>query len=337
MYGERVPTISVVIPLHNEEINVPFLAEKLVVAMKSIGYDYEVIFINDGSTDATGDRVRDVCATNPRLKAIHFRRKSGQTAAMQAGFAHATGDIIMAMDGDLQNDPADAPKLIAKLEEGYDLVSGWRKDRQDHPIKRNFLSRVANGLISRTTGVQLHDYGCSLKVYRREVLQGIALYGEMHRFIPVYAYWNGARIAEVPVTHHARIHGVSKYGLERVIKVILDLGVVLFLHRYSQKPIYVFGLCGFTSWAFSGFATLAAVLYKVYGDKSFIQTPLPLISATMFFTGVICFLLGLLAELSIRIYHESQDKPTYLVASRDNLAAAPRRVSTEPLVSSGNV
>lgn len=324
--------ISVVIPLHNEEANVPLLAEKLTAAMRSLGREYEVIFINDGSTDATGDRVRAVCASDPRLKAIHFRRKSGQTAAMQAGFTHATGDIIMAMDGDLQNDPTDAPKLIAKLEEGYDLVSGWRKDRQDHPIKRNLLSRIANGLISRTTGVRLHDYGCSLKVYRREMLQGIALYGEMHRFIPVYAYWNGARIAEVPVTHHARVHGVSKYGLERVIKVVLDLGVVLFLHRYSQKPIYVFGLCGLASWSFSGMAALMAVLYKILGEKSFIQTPLPLVSVTMFFTGVICFLLGLLAELSIRTYHESQDKPTYMVASRDNLTVPHRRGTVAPFV-----
>ena len=249
---------------------------------------------------------------------------------MQAGFTHARGDIIVAMDGDLQNDPADIGRVIAKLDEGYDLVSGWRKDRQDHPIKRNFLSRVANGLISRTTGVRLHDYGCSLKAYRREVLEGIALYGEMHRFIPVYAYWNGARIGEVTVTHHARVHGVSKYGLERVIKVLFDLGVVLFLHRYAQKPIYVFGLCGLASWAFSAIATLAAVAYKVLGEKSFIQTPLPLIAVTMFFTGVICFLMGLLAELSIRIYHESQDKTTYVVASRDNLRPPARRGTVSP-------
>jgi glycosyltransferase involved in cell wall biosynthesis len=208
---------------------------------------------------------------------------------------------------------------LAKLEEGFDLVSGWRLDRQDHPIKRNFLSRVANSLISRTTGVQLHDYGCSLKAYRREVLQGINLYGEMHRFIPVYAHWNGARIAEVPVRHHARVHGVSNYGLERVIKVVFDLGVVLFLHRWAQKPIYLFGFCGLMSWAVSFVSTVAAISYKLLGLKTFVQTPLPLIAVTMFFTGVICFLLGLLAELSIRTYHESQGKRTYLVAGRDNL------------------
>lgn len=322
--------ISVVIPLHNEEANVPLLAAKLTPALVALGRDYEVIFINDGSTDATAARVKEACAADPRLKAIHFRRNAGQTAAMQAGFTHARGDIIVAMDGDLQNDPADIGRVIAKLDEGYDLVSGWRKDRRDHPIKRNFLSRVANGLISSTTGVRLHDYGCSLKAYRREVLEGIALYGEMHRFIPVYAYWNGARIGEVTVTHHARVHGVSKYGLERVIKVLFDLGVVLFLHRYAQKPIYVFGLCGLASWAFSAIATLAAVAYKVLGDKSFIQTPLPLIAVTMFFTGVICFLMGLLAELSIRIYHESQDKTTYVVASRDNLRPPARRGTVSP-------
>jgi len=322
--------ISVVIPLHNEEANVPLLAAKLTPALVALGREYEVIFINDGSTDATAARVKEACAADPRLKAIHFRRNAGQTAAMQAGFTHARGDIIVAMDGDLQNDPADIGRVIAKLDEGYDLVSGWRKDRRDDPIKRNFLSRVANGLISSTTGVRLHDYGCSLKAYRREVLEGIALYGEMHRFIPVYAYWNGARIGEVTVTHHARVHGVSKYGLERVIKVLFDLGVVLFLHRYAQKPIYVFGLCGLASWAFSAIATLAAVAYKIFGEKSFIQTPLPLIAVTMFFTGVICFLMGLLAELSIRIYHESQDKTTYVVASRDNLRPPARRGTVSP-------
>ena len=319
--------ISVVIPIHNEEQNLPILAGKLTAALGTIGREYEVLFINDGSTDGTADRIHEVCRSDLRFKAIHFRRNSGQTAAMQAGFTHARGNVIVAMDGDLQNDPADIGKLLAKIDEGFDLVSGWRKDRQDHPIKRNFLSRVANGLISRTTGVHLHDYGCSLKAYRREVLEGIALYGEMHRFIPVYAYWNGARIAEVPVLHHARVHGVSKYGLERVIKVVLDLGVVLFLHRYAQKPIYVFGLCGLFSWSISSLSALTAVLYKVLGEKSFIQTPLPLIAVTMFFTGAICFLLGLLAELSIRTYHESQDKPTYLVASRDNLEGPDRRAT----------
>lgn len=319
--------ISVVIPLRNEESNLPILVKKITDSMGALGQDYEVLFINDGSTDTTGARIKEVCMADRRFKAIHFRRNCGQTAAMQAGFTHAKGEIIVAMDGDLQNDPADVGKLVAKLDEGYDLVSGWRKDRQDHPLKRNFLSRLANGLISHTTGVHLHDYGCSLKAYRREVLDGVLLYGEMHRFIPVYAYWNGARIAEIPVLHHPRVHGVSNYGLERVVKVALDLGVVLFLHRYARKPMYVFGLCGLFSWAMAGVATVAAVLYKVLGQKSFIQTPLPLLAVAMCFTGAICFLLGLLAELSIRTYYESQGKATYVIASRDNLDGPVRRAT----------
>ncbi len=317
--------ISVVIPLRNEESNVPILVEKLGTALTQLGREFEVLLVNDGSVDATASRIKEACKADKRFKAIHFRRNCGQTAAMQAGFTYAAGDVIVAMDGDLQNDPADIGKVLAKLDEGYDLVSGWRKDRQDHPIKRNFLSRVANALISRTTGVHLHDYGCSLKAYRREVLEGISLYGEMHRFIPVYAYWNGARIAEVPVVHHARVHGVSNYGLERVIKVVLDLGVVLFLHRYAKKPIYVFGLCGIFCWAVGGISTLAAVAYKILGQKSFIQTPLPTLAIAMFFGGTICFLLGLLAELSIRTYYESQGKMTFVVASYDNIDTPTRR------------
>jgi glycosyltransferase involved in cell wall biosynthesis len=223
------------------------------------------------------------------------------------------------MDGDLQNDPADIARLVAKLQEGYDVVSGWRVDRQDDPIKRNFLSRVANALISVTTGVRLHDYGCSLKAYRREILDDVHLYGEMHRFIPIYAKWNGARIAELPVRHHPRTGGVSKYGMDRIVKVTLDLFVVLFLHRYSQKPIYVFGTCGLLSFAVSFAAGLAAVYYKFWGHKTFIETPLPLLWATMFFTGVLCLLLGLIAEIGNRIYHESQGKRTYRVASTVNL------------------
>jgi glycosyltransferase involved in cell wall biosynthesis len=317
--------ISVVIPLRNEESNVPILVGQLTDALGKLGRDYEVLFINDGSTDNTGIRIHEACAADSHLKAIHFRRNCGQTAAMQAGFTYAHGDVIVAMDGDLQNDPVDVGKLLAKLDEGYDLVSGWRKDRQDHPIKRNLLSRIANELISSTTGVHLHDYGCSLKAYRREILEGVSLYGEMHRFIPVYAYWNGARIAEVPVVHRARIHGASNYGLERVIKVVLDLGVVLFLHRYARKPMYVFGLFGLFSWAIGALSTLAAFAYKFLGQKSFIQTPLPLVAVTLFFAGGICFLLGLLAELSVRTYYESQGKATYVIASRDNLAGPSRR------------
>jgi glycosyltransferase involved in cell wall biosynthesis len=314
--------ISVVIPILNERSSIPLLVDKLTAALSG---DYEVIFVNDGSTDGTTQCLHEICARDKRFKAVHLRRNSGQTAAMTAGFDHASGEIIVTMDGDLQNDPADIGKLLAKLDEGYDLISGWRVERRDHPIKRNFLSRVANGLISRATGVRLHDYGCSLKAYRAHVLRDINLYGEMHRFIPVYAHWNGARIAEMPVNHSPRAHGNSNYGLERIVKVTLDLGVVLFLYRFAKKPIYLFGFCGLVSWAVSAVATIAALTYKFLGLKTLVQTPLPLIAITTFFTGVICFLLGLVAELSIRTYHESQDKPTYLVASRENLGEARRR------------
>jgi glycosyltransferase involved in cell wall biosynthesis len=315
------PEISIVIPCFNEEGSVSTLIQRLEHALTPSGKLFEVLLINDGSRDSTATILATHSARLPWLKVINLIRNYGQTAAMMAGFQHATGKVIVAMDGDLQNDPADITKVVAKLDEGYDLVSGWRRDRKDHAIKRNLLSRFANLLISVTTGVRLNDYGCSLKAYRREVLEGISLYGEMHRFIPVYAHWNGARIAEVPVLHHPRTSGASKYGMERIVKVILDLFVVLFLQRYAQKPIYVFGVCGLVSFALSGLSGLAAVYYKFFGEKSFIQTPLPLLCATMFFTGVLCLLLGLVAEMANRIYYESQGKTTYIIASKRNLPA----------------
>jgi glycosyltransferase involved in cell wall biosynthesis len=324
--GQRLQ-ISVVVPCYNEEGSILTLVERLHPALEKLRQSYEVIIIDDGSKDRTPRILADAAAERPWLKVISFRRNYGQTAAMMAGFQHASGETIVAMDGDLQNDPDDVGTVVAKLSEGYDVVSGWRKDRKDHAIKRNLLSRFANRLISTTTGVRLNDYGCSLKAYRRETLEGIQLYGEMHRFIPVYAHWNGARIAEVPVRHHARTTGASKYGMERVIKVILDLFVVLFLHRYSQKPIYVFGTCGLISFAVSGVAGVAALYYKFFGDKTFIQTPLPLLWATMFFTGVLCLLLGLLAEMANRIYYESQGKATYMVRARHNLGPNSARSS----------
>ena len=317
--------ISVVIPLHNEGENLPQLAGQIKAALEGIGQDYEVLLVNDGSTDSTGPQIKTLARADQRFKGLHFRRNFGQTAAMMAGFRHAAGDVIVAMDGDLQNDPTDIPRLLAKLDEGFDVVSGWRKDRQDNALRRNLPSFLANWLISAVSGVHLHDYGCSLKAYRRDILAGVNLYGEMHRFIPIYAYWGGGRIAEIPVSHHPRIHGASNYGLERVTKVVLDLMVVSFLHRYAQKPMHVFGLWGLASLAFSFFSGLAAVYFKIWGGKSFIQTPLPLITAILFFTGIMCFLLGLLAELSIRIYHETQNKPTYTVADADNLDIAAGR------------
>ncbi len=311
--------LSVVIPCYNEAASLPELLTRVERSLASQQSQFEVIVVNDGSTDESARILGDSAATRPWLKIVNLRRNYGQTAALMAGLERATGEIIVAMDGDLQNDPADIAPLVARLGEGYDVASGWRHDRKDHPITRNLPSRLANRLISWATGVRLHDHGCSLKAYRREVLEDVHLYGEMHRFIPVYAKWNGARIAEVPVRHHPRTAGVSKYGLDRIFKVMLDLFVVLFLHRYSQKPIYVFGTCGLLSFAVSLFSGLAAVYYKFWGGKTFIQTPLPLLCTTMFFTGVLCLLLGLIAEIGNRTYHESQGKRTYRVASTVNL------------------
>lgn len=311
--------LSVVIPCFNEAASLPELLNQIDSTRPLLPADHEVIAINDGSTDQSAAVLASLAGTRPWLKILNLRRNYGQTAALMAGFEHATGDIVVALDADLQNDPADIPRLIARLDEGYDVVSGWRSDRKDPPLRRRLPSRLANRLISWTTGVRLHDYGCSLKAYRREVLEDVHLYGEMHRFIPVYAKWNGARITELPVAHRARQSGVSKYGLDRVFKVVLDLFVLLFLHRYAQKPIYVFGACGLLSFAVSLAAGLAAVYYKFFGGKTFIETPLPLLWATMFFTGVLCLLLGLIAEIGNRTYHESQGKRIYQIASSINL------------------
>jgi glycosyltransferase involved in cell wall biosynthesis len=311
--------ISIIIPLFNEEANVPILAGKLSAALRNLGRDYEVIFINDGSIDATGDQIKKVCAADPCLKSINLRRNYGQTTAIVAGFDHAAGDIIVTMDGDLQNEPDDIPLLLAKLAEGFDVVSGWRSDRKDDALQRNLPSVLANRLISTLTGVKLHDFGCSLKAYRRSIIRHVHLYGEMHRFIPIYCVLSGARLAEIPVRHSARLHGTSKYGLERVFKVLCDLSVVWFLQRYGQKPMYLFGGCALASFTGSGLGGLWALYLKLFENNSFIQTPLPLVSGTLFLVGVLCVLMGLLAELSIRIYHESQDKPTYLIDRTDNL------------------
>ncbi len=313
--------LSVVIPSFNEAASLPELLARLEQARPAWPPHHEIIVVNDGSTDDTARLLAEYGAARPWLKAVNLRRNYGQTAAMMAGFERAGGRIIVTMDGDLQNDPADIARLVARLNEGFDLVSGWRRDRKDNPVTRILTSRLANRLISWATGVRLHDHGCSLKAYRREALADVHLYGEMHRFISVYAKWNGARITELPVAHHPRTSGASHYGLNRIFKVMLDLFVVLFLHRYSQKPIYVFGTCGLLSFAVSLLAGLAAVYYKFWGGKTFIQTPLPLLCTTMFFTGVLCLLLGLIAEIGNRTYHESQGKRTYRVASTVNLPA----------------
>lgn len=312
-------TLSVTIPVFNEEDNLDKLCSGLVPVLEGLDMPWEVVFVNDGSSDASAGVLDALAARDSRLKVIHFRRNAGQTAAMMAGFEYARGDIIVPMDADLQNDPQDIPLLLDRLREGYDVCSGWRKDRHDHSLTRVLPSRVANWLISKVSGVRLHDYGCSLKAYRRDVIKGVRLYGEMHRFIPIYAHWLGARVTEVPVRHHPRIAGKSAYGLERIFKVLFDLVVVKFLDRYAQKPMYVFGGFGLLNFLVSLAAGLWAIYLKFWDGVSFIQTPLPLLVVMSAITGVMCILLGLVAEMVTRNWHESRHKDTYIVGETRNL------------------
>ncbi len=306
-------TLSIIIPLYNEEDNIDPLYEKLVPVLRSLGHEYEIILINDGSEDDTGKRIDMLAAHDNRVKIVHLRRNFGQTAAMMAGIDTAEGDVLIPMDGDLQNDPEDIPKLLEKLSEGYDVCSGWRKDRKDNPLKRNFPSKVANWVISKISGVHLHDYGCSLKAYKKEIIKGVKLYGEMHRFIPIYACWQGAKVTEVGVRHHPRIYGQSKYGIERTIKVILDLMVVKFLDKYAHKPMYLFGGFGLFNIAVSFFFFMTMLGYKFIDGISFIETPLPLAVVVFFLMGFMSIFMGLIAEILMRTYHESQNKPTYII------------------------
>jgi glycosyltransferase involved in cell wall biosynthesis len=310
---DRAPELSVIIPVYNEEENIEPLCASLLPVLRGIGRSFEIIAVNDGSRDKSCAVLKAVAATTPELKVVDFRRNYGQTAAMMAGIDHASGQIIVSLDADLQNDPADIPLLLQKIDEGCDVASGWRQERQDAAITRNLVSRIANRLISQISGVHLKDYGCTLKAYRAEVIQGTRLYGEMHRFIPIYASWMGAKVVEVPVHHHKRRAGQSKYGLERVVKVVLDLMVVKFLERYFVKPIYVFGTFGLASLALSG-VFLANLLYLKFVDGlSIILTPLPLLSAMTFLVGILSILMGLLAEMLSRTYFESQGRSAYLV------------------------
>jgi len=311
--------VSVIIPIFDEADNIGPLTAALTQALTALNRPYEVIFIDDGSKDGSAEKLAQAARHNPHFKVIAFKRNFGQTAAMMAGIDHARGTVIVPMDGDLQNDPADIAKLLAKLDEGYGVVSGWRQNRHDAFWTRKLPSRIANTVISWVSGVPLNDYGCTLKAYRHEVLEGFRLYGEMHRFVPIYAKWQGARIAELPVTHHARKAGKSKYGLGRVFKVLLDLMVVKFLTQYETKPIYIFGMVGLMFFGISFIAGLWALYLKFFAATPFIATPLPLLFTLGFITGVMCMLMGLLAEVLVRIYYEAQDKRPYTVKDRINL------------------
>ena len=310
--------LSILLPVYEEEESLRPLFARLLPVLDALGLSFEVVAVNDGSKDSSMDVLREIAALRPEVRAINFRRNYGQTAAMMAGFDNARGDIIITLDADLQNDPADIPSLIAKINEGYDVVSGWRAHRKDAALSRNFPSRVANAMISRISGVKLNDYGCTLKAYRRDVIQHVRLYGEMHRFIPIYASWMGAKVIEIPVAHHAREFGKSKYGIERVVKVLLDLTVVKFLEKYLVKPIYIFGGFAFLAVGLSVLILAAALWLKIFEGLSLIQTPLPLLSAMLFLIGCISFLMGLLAEMVMRTYFEAQGRVPYLIRERVN-------------------
>ena len=311
--------ISVTVPICNEAGNIAPLYERIRAALEKIGQPWELILVNDGSNDGSDALLDEIAAKDSAVKVIHFRRNFGQTAAMMAGFEHARGDVIIPMDGDLQNDPADIPLMLAKLEEGYDVCSGWRKDRKDNAIKRNLPSILANQLISLVSGVRLHDLGCSLKAYRREVIEGVRLYGEMHRFLPIYAKWHGAKITEVTVSHFARTSGSSKYGLERVLKVLADLIVVKFLDRFQQKPMYLFGAVGLGAFSISLLSGALSLYRKVMDGEPFIQNPLLLLSVLTAVSGLMCILMGLLAEMVMRTFYESQGKQVYLIRETRNM------------------
>jgi len=322
-----VMDLSLVIPLFNEEESIVPLYDKLKAVLTGLNKPFEIIFINDGSTDNSFAVLRGLAERDQRVKVINLRRNFGQTAAMAAGFDYAQGKIIIPMDADLQNDPVDIPLLLAKLDEGYDVVSGWRKDRQDKEILRKIISRVANRLIGFLTGVKLHDSGCSLKAYRAEILKGTRLYGEMHRFIPALANLMGARICEVPVTHHPRQFGKSKYGFKRVIKVMLDLITVKFLADFSTKPLYMFGGIAVTLFVLAVLAGAETLWERWFYGVYVHNNPFILIAVFLAILAVNFLVMGLLAELIVRTYHESQGKPIYHVRETLNL---PRPDSASP-------
>jgi len=313
--------LSILVPVYNEVGNVAKLHGELDAVLRPLGLAYELIFVDDGSTDGTAAQLAQIQDRDPEHVRVAFlRRNCGQTAALSAALDLSRGTILIPMDGDRQNDPADVPRLLAKLDDGYDVVSGWRKDRQDTLITRKIPSRIANRLVARISGVALHDFGCTMKAYRRQVLEGVRLYGEMHRFIPIFATWQGARVTELAVNHRPRTAGKTKYGLGRTFNVVLDLILIRFFQKYAQRPIHLFGRIGLISLTLSlgGFALMLYFKYlhhliTGWHDKSFVETPLPLLTVMFFLAGVQSILMGVLAEMVMRTYYESQHKTTYLL------------------------
>jgi glycosyltransferase involved in cell wall biosynthesis len=310
--------LSVVIPVYNEEVNIKILIPQVKSVLDKIKKTYEIILIDDGSSDGTFKTLKKLAEQDPTIKLIRFRRNFGQTAALSAGFDLARGKIVIPMDGDLQNDPEDIPRLLEKMEEGYDVVSGWRENRKDRFLTRKLPSYLANKLISITTRVHLHDYGCTLKAYRKEILDGVQLYGEMHRFIPALASWMGVRVAEIKVNHRPREHGNSKYGLSRTIKVLLDLINVKFLLSYSTKPLHLFGSIGLFFMVCSLFLLIVSLSFKFTYHTLLSNNSIFLLSIIFFLVGIILIGMGLLGEIMVRMYYESQHKPIYVIAEKVN-------------------
>jgi glycosyltransferase involved in cell wall biosynthesis len=324
MMEELSLDLSVVIPVFNEESSLEPLHQELEGVLSGLGLTYEIIAVDDGSTDKSFEKLKEIQQRQPHLHIIRFRRNFGQTAALSAGFRYARGRVIVPMDADGQNDPADIPRLLEKLQEGYDIVSGWRKERKDNTVTRTLPSRIANWMIGRITGVRLHDYGCTLKAYRAESLKSIRLYGEMHRFIPALARWGGGKVTELVVNHRPRQHGKTKYGLNRIFKVLLDLITIKFLESFSTKPIYVFGGLGFLC-LFGSFVSGVVVLYmKAAMNFSMNRNPLLIVSTMLMTTAIQFVLMGLLAEILVRTYHESQNRPTYVIEQIVEPTASPK-------------
>lgn len=310
---DKTLDLSVVIPIYNEAKNVEKLYEKLEEVLSKFDKSYEVLLVDDGSTDGTTDKLAEIHKRNPKYKVIQFRRNYGQTAAISAGFDYSIGDVIVTIDADLQNDPKDIPKILKKMEDGYDVVSGWRKERKDPFLTRIVPSKIANWLVSILAGIHLHDYGCTLKAYSKDVAKNVQLYGEMHRYIPALASWIGINVTEVPVSHHERKFGKSKYGISRTPRVILDLITLKFLLSYSTRPIQIFGSLGIIT-GFLGFLIALFLSYvKLVQKQSIGDRPLLLLAVLLIFLGFQFISMGLLGELAVRTYHESQNKPIYFV------------------------
>ncbi|QID33452.1 glycosyltransferase family 2 protein [Pampinifervens florentissimum] len=311
--------ISIVIPAYNEEDNIPILYEKLKGVLERLGREYEIIFVDDGSVDRTWERLKDIAEKDQRVKLIRFRKNYGQTAAMYAGFQHVSGEVVITMDADLQNDPEDIPMLLQKLEEGYDIVSGWRKDRKDPFLSRKLPSMIANWIISKVTGVELHDYGCTLKAYRADIIKRLELYGDMHRFLPALTKRLGAKITEIPVRHHPRLYGKSKYGIGRTVRVILDIFLVKFLNEYINKPMYVFGTVGFALLSLGLLMLFYLVFIKLFLDEEIGRRPLLILSVLFTLAGIQLLSTGIIAELLVRIYYRTKEDKPFVVEEKVNL------------------